>query len=92
MGAKGKNFHKDNMIRRGYAVVAERVQELYLAGRKEEAAAAIPDEFIDESTLMGPAERITERWKLWRDLPVSAITLNRPNEDVLELMARIAAD
>ncbi|MEK7877823.1 MAG: LLM class flavin-dependent oxidoreductase, partial [Pseudomonadota bacterium] len=62
MGAKDKNYHKDSMIRRGYPEAAERIQELFLAGRKDEAAAAVPDEFVDEQSLIGPPERILERW------------------------------
>ena len=92
MGSKDKNFHKENMIRRGYAEVAERVQELFLAGKKAEAAAAIPDEFVDEGTLIGSAARIRERWKMWRDLPLTGITINRPTEPVLELMAQVAVE
>ena len=48
MGHRDKNFHKDMMIRRGYGDAAARIQELYLAGRKEEATAAVPDEFCAE--------------------------------------------
>ena len=50
-----KNFHKDLMIRRGYKAAAERIQELYLAHRKEEAAAAVPDEWVDDQVAGGPA-------------------------------------
>ena len=45
MGHRDKNFHKDMMVRRGYGEAAARIQDLYLAGRKEEATAAVPDEF-----------------------------------------------
>ena len=44
MGHKDKNYHKDIMVRRGFKEAADRIQELYLAQRKEEAAAAVPDE------------------------------------------------
>ena len=54
MGARSKNFHKDVMIRRGFADAAGRIQELYLAGRKDEAAAAVPDEWVDLKSLVGP--------------------------------------
>ena len=47
MGHRDKNFHKDMMIRRGFEDAAERIQELYLAHRKEEAIAAVPDEWVD---------------------------------------------
>src|SRR5690606_41200915 len=67
MGARTKNFHNDNMVKRGYPDEAKRIQELFLAGRKDEAAAAIPDEFIDEEALVGPPDRIREKFKAWAD-------------------------
>jgi F420-dependent oxidoreductase-like protein len=86
MGAKDKNFHKDSMIKRGFADAAERIQELYLAGRKEEAAAAVPDEYIDDENLIGPPERIRERWKPWLDSGLSMITFLQPNAETLEIL------
>ena len=71
MGHRTKNFHNDNMVRRGYVDAARRIQELFLAGRKEEAAAAVPDEFLDETALIGPVERIRERYRLWADDPIT---------------------
>ena len=75
MGHKDKNFHKDMFIRRGYKDEADRIQELYLAGHKEEAIATIPDEWIDSRGLMGPPDRIKQRFKAWEDLvpPVSRL-------------------
>src|SRR5690242_13108224 len=58
MGAKDKNFHKDAMARRGYADAAARIQELFLAGRRDEAIDAVPDEYIDEGALLGSRTRI----------------------------------
>jgi len=58
MGAKGRNFHADVAIRMGYEAVVEQVQELYLAGKKNEAAAALPAELIEQLTLIGPKEKI----------------------------------
>src|SRR6187455_950792 len=67
MGHKDKNFHKEMMIRRGFKAAADRIQELYLAHRKEEAAAAVPDEWVDGRSLVGPPDRIKERYKAWAD-------------------------
>jgi alkanesulfonate monooxygenase SsuD/methylene tetrahydromethanopterin reductase-like flavin-dependent oxidoreductase (luciferase family) len=55
MGHKDKNFHKDQMVRRGFGDAADRIQELYLAHRKEEAIAAVPDEWVDLKSLVGLA-------------------------------------
>jgi F420-dependent oxidoreductase-like protein len=89
MGAKTMNFHKQAMVKRGYGEAAERVQALFLAGRREEAAAAVPDDYVDEEWLIGPAERIKARYAAWRDSGMTslAIRMNRP--DVLEMMAKI---
>ncbi|MBM3348009.1 MAG: LLM class flavin-dependent oxidoreductase, partial [Betaproteobacteria bacterium] len=90
MGAKDKNYHKDSMIRRGFPEAAERIQELYLAGRKEEAAAAVPDEYIDEQSLIGSRERILERWPRWRDCGMTMLSLNAPTDEAMEVMANLA--
>ena len=89
MGAKDKNFHKDVMVERGYAEAAERIQELYLAGRKDEAAAAVPDQYVDDEALIGPPERIEQRWKLWLDSGVTSIALAEASDEAVELMGRI---
>lgn len=89
MGHKEKNFHKDAMIRRGYGEAALRVQELYLAGHKKEAAAAIPDEMIDEEVLVGPVERIKARYRPWEDCGITGLTLRTQQREAMELMAKL---
>jgi len=94
MGAKDRNFHKDQMIACGYPAEADRIQELFLAGRKEEAAAAVPDEFVDQQALIGPPDRIRTRWKAWADTAswgLKGLMLNRPTDEAMELMAKLAA-
>jgi F420-dependent oxidoreductase-like protein len=92
MGAKSKNFHKDAMVDRGYGDAAERIQELFLAGHKEEAAAAVPDEYIDDEGLIGSPERIKERWKRWRDSGVTSMCFTNANPDFIDLMASLRED
>ena len=58
--------------------------------RDEEAAAAVPDEFLDETALIGPVERIRERYKLWADDPITGITVNTNQPEAMELMAELA--
>jgi F420-dependent oxidoreductase-like protein len=65
MGARGRNFYADAVRRYGYGEAAARIQDLYLAGRKAEAAAAVPDALVDEIALCGPRERIRERLTEW---------------------------
>jgi F420-dependent oxidoreductase-like protein len=90
MGARSKNFHKDLMARQGFAEAAERIQELYLAGRKQEAAEAVPDELVDLRALVGPPARIRERYKAWADCGASGALIPATQDEVIELMAQVA--
>ncbi|NUW35939.1 LLM class F420-dependent oxidoreductase [Nonomuraea sp. SMC257] len=81
MGARHRNFHADIMGRMGYAEAAERIQALYLAGRKGEAFQAIPDELADGIALVGPPERIKERLELWRASPVTSLLVMGPRDE-----------
>ncbi len=74
MGHKDKNFHKDIMVRRGFKDAADRIQELYLAKRKDEAAAAVPDEWVDNKSLVGPKARIKQRFRAWEDMQDQGVT------------------
>ncbi len=75
MGAKDKNFHLDVVSRFGFEEQALRVQELFLAGDREGAAKAVPDELCDGIALCGPLDRIRERLQLWKDSPVTTLVL-----------------
>src|SRR5882762_4169594 len=66
MGAKDRNFHKELMGRMGFAAEAQKIQDLFFAGNRGEAIAAVPDAFCDEISLVGPRERIRERLDAWR--------------------------
>ena len=90
MGHRDKNFHNQMMCRRGFADAAERIQELYLDGRKEEAAAAVPDEWVDMKALIGPAARIKQRFRAWADSGATAINVRTRNEEAVRVMADAA--
>jgi alkanesulfonate monooxygenase SsuD/methylene tetrahydromethanopterin reductase-like flavin-dependent oxidoreductase (luciferase family) len=90
MGHKDKNFHKDMMERRGYGDAAQRIQELYLAGRKEEAADAVPDEWVDHRALVGPAARIRERFRAWEDSGATSLGIWTEQDEAIEVMAQAA--
>ena len=62
MGSASHNFHRDAIARAGYPEVAARIQELWLAGRKEDAVAAVPDEYLERNTFLGDEQRIRSRW------------------------------
>ncbi len=73
MGAKSANFHANVPIRMGYEDAVGRIQELYLDGTKEEAAAAVPKELIEQLTLIGPAAKIRHDLEAWRDSIVTTL-------------------
>jgi F420-dependent oxidoreductase-like protein len=66
MGARSKNFYNDLAKRMGYEAAAETIQDHYLSGRRGEAEAAVPDALIDETSLVGPKERVRERLQAWQ--------------------------
>src|SRR6266567_1755575 len=90
MGHRDKNFHKEMMIRRGFGDAAQRIQELFLAKRKDEATAAVPDEFCDEMSLVGPVARIRERYRAWAECGITGLTLVTEQPEAMELMASLA--
>ncbi|MBB2910977.1 F420-dependent oxidoreductase-like protein [Streptosporangium becharense] len=81
MGAESRNFHADIIGRMGYAETAREVQALYLAGRRDAAFAAIPDELADGISLVGPAGRIRERLEPWRRSPVTSLLVMGPRDE-----------
>jgi len=78
MGARGANFHFDVFARMGYEDVALKVQDLYLQGKKEEAAAAIPLKMVEDVALVGPAEKIREELDRWNDTVLTTLLLSGP--------------
>ena len=90
MGHKSLNFHKHMMTERGFGDAAQRIQELYLAKRKDEAAAAVPDEFIDEAALLGPKARIRKRYRDWVDAGFTGLTVGTGQEEAVRFMAELA--
>jgi F420-dependent oxidoreductase-like protein len=89
MGAKKRNFHKELVTRMGFGAEADKVQELFMAGKKLEAAHAVPDQLADEISLVGPEGRIRERISVWRDTPVTSLLVSARNPAQLETMARL---
>jgi F420-dependent oxidoreductase-like protein len=91
MGARGKNFYNDYAKRLGYEEAAARIQDLYLDGKKMEAAAAVPDALVDDVHLVGPRERIRERLAPWREAGkqrhVDTMLIGASQREALELLA-----
>jgi F420-dependent oxidoreductase-like protein len=76
MGARGRNFYNDIAQRYGYEDAARRIQDAYLAGRKDEATAAVPDALVDEVALCGPREHLRERLAEWRTSGVTTLMVS----------------
>jgi hypothetical protein len=91
MGHATRNFHAGLMARMGFAAEARRIQELFLAGRRQEAVLAVPDDFADEISLVGPRERIAERLELWRAGPVTDLLVTAPDPHTLRVLAELNA-
>jgi hypothetical protein len=89
MGAKGKNFYHDLVSRYGFGDVADQVQALYLAGRKQEAAAALPDALVDAVALCGPRARIAAGLEKWNQAPLNTLVLMTIDPAAVDLMAEL---
>ncbi len=89
MGHRDRNFHNDMMVRRGYPEAAARIQELYLAGRKREAIEAVPEDYCDESSLVGPPDRIRRRDDDWERSGATGLILANLQPEARELMAEL---
>ncbi len=84
MGARDRNFYKQLVERYGWEAEAQRIQDLYLEGRKAEAAAAVPDAMVDEMALVGPIEAMVDRLAAWRESRVGTLILSTTQPEVLE--------
>ena len=78
MGARGANFHFEVFTRMGYEDVALRVQELYLAGKKAEAAAAIPLRIVEDVALIGPPDKIRGELDKWNESCINTFLVAGP--------------
>src|SRR5690606_7092778 len=75
MGAKGRNFYNDLARRYGYEEEAERIQDLYLEGKKDEAAALVPRELLEKTSLIGPEGFVRDRLAALRESGVTTLNV-----------------
>ncbi|MCY3950465.1 MAG: LLM class F420-dependent oxidoreductase [Acidimicrobiaceae bacterium] len=80
MGARDKNFYNDLFKRYGYVDEAEKIQDLFLTGKRDEAFAAVPDDYVDRASLTGDPERVRERIEVYRSVGVSYLDITIPSE------------
>lgn len=84
MGSKTRNFYKDAYARQGYAEVADQVQALWLDRKRDEAAAAIPDDFVIRANLLGTDDMVRDRIRVYRDAGVTTISASPAGETLAE--------
>jgi F420-dependent oxidoreductase-like protein len=89
MGARGKNFYNELFAAYGYEDEARTIQDLYLGGNKRDAAAAVPDAFVDEVALVGPKERLAERIDAWRESGATTLLVSTQQPEALQALAEI---
>ncbi len=89
MGAKGANFHYDAIARLGFEAECAKIQELYLAGRKDEAIAAVPLSMVEKIGLVGPKEKIRDDLAAWRESPVTTLNVSGDSDSLRTLAALV---
>ncbi len=87
MGAKEQNFHKNVFDRMGYDTISDEVQELFLAGRRDEATALIPDDLVEDMHIVGDAGYVKERVAAWEETGVTTLLLSLRSPDEVRLIA-----
>jgi F420-dependent oxidoreductase-like protein len=89
MGARGRNFYNALARRYGYEKEAELVQDLYLDGKKEDAAAAVPDDFLEKINLVGPAGYVRERLAAFRESGVTMLNITPVGDDPVRIVEQL---
>jgi F420-dependent oxidoreductase-like protein len=90
MGARGTNFYNDLACAYGFEDAAKRIQDLFLDGKHREAAAAVPDELVDEMALAGPREHIAGRLDVWRESGATELLVSCRDAATLRAVAELA--
>jgi F420-dependent oxidoreductase-like protein len=91
MGARDRNFYNNVFRRYGYEKEAEEIQALYLDGKKEAAAALVPSDFLEATTLVGDEGRVRERIQAYKAAGVTRLSVNPIGEDPLGLIEKVRA-
>jgi F420-dependent oxidoreductase-like protein len=91
MGARGKNFYNDLFGRYGYEAEAREIQDLFLDGKQRDAAAKVPDAFVDEVALVGSVEQMRDRLAAWRESGVTTMLVSTRDEATLRAVAEAAS-
>ena len=90
MGAKEKNFYREYLSRVGFEAECAQILELFMAGKRKEAVAAVPDEMVDTLYLIGPPGRIKERFSVWKKSGVTTMIVGAQQIEAVRLLAELA--
>ena len=91
MGAREKNFYNELFQRYGWVDEAREIQDLFLAGRREEAIAKVPDEYVDLATLAGDPGYVRERIGIYKEIGVTYLNINVIGEEPLKIFEQVKA-
>jgi F420-dependent oxidoreductase-like protein len=89
MGARNKNFYNEYLRRAGFEEEAVKIQDLYLDGKKKAAIAAVTDELVDTLYLVGPKERIRDRFQVWKQSKVGTLIVGAVQPEAVRLLAEL---
>ena len=89
MGARGKNFYNDLACQYGYEAEDKEIQDLYLDGKKDEAAAKVPTEWLEAGNLVGPASYVQERIAAFREAGVTNLQISPVSDDPAATVAQV---
>ena len=90
MGARGKNFYNELAGEYGFEEAAQQIQDLFLDGKQRDAAAAVPDELVDELALVGPRERIADRLEAWKESGATTMLVSTRDPATLRAVAELS--
>ena len=82
MGARGVNFHHEVFVRMGYEAEAKQIQDLYLAGDRKSAIAAVPTKLVEDVALIGPWAKITDEVQRWKQTVLTTFSVHADPRDL----------
>ena len=89
MGARDRNFYNQLFRKYGYEDAADEIQELDLSGKKDEAAAAVPKEFLDATSLIGPEGYVKERLQAYKEAGVTILNATPMGDDPAKTLEKV---
>jgi alkanesulfonate monooxygenase SsuD/methylene tetrahydromethanopterin reductase-like flavin-dependent oxidoreductase (luciferase family) len=89
MGARGKNFYNDLARRYGYVDEAIEIQDLYLSGQKDAAAAKVPADWLEQTSLVGPPSYVAERVAAYKEAGVTVLSVSPVGPDPIKTVEQL---